>query len=218
MVGYSEQAKGSTATKIFEDAYKSPLSIVILVRGQSPRHTRVPMRPTPAASTAPPAHRPTITHTHPPTHTHTPQDDIERLLEYVAIGPRFSNLVLQVLLVLAKKQPPQGRKLLVIGTTSAGEVCGARVRESAACAGGTSARPPGALCSPGEAVGGTAPFQSHLNQPPPPPPQPPQVLDSMGLTAAFNVQLHVPALRPEEVASVLRQQEAFELADIPEVG
>lgn len=32
MVGYSEQAKVSAATKIFEDAYKSPLSIVILVR------------------------------------------------------------------------------------------------------------------------------------------------------------------------------------------
>jgi hypothetical protein len=31
MVGYAEPAKGSTATKIFEDAYKSPLSIVILV-------------------------------------------------------------------------------------------------------------------------------------------------------------------------------------------
>jgi len=30
-VGYMEQAKGSTITKMFEDAYKSPLSIVILV-------------------------------------------------------------------------------------------------------------------------------------------------------------------------------------------
>lgn len=120
MVGYAEAAKGSVATKIFEDAYKSPLSIVIL-------------------------------------------DDIERLLEYVAIGPRFSNLVLQVLLVLVKKQPPAGRKLLVIGTSSSGEV-----------------------------------------------------LESMGLSSAFNVQLHVPALRPEEVARVLRQQEAFELRDIPE--
>lgn len=45
-------------------------------------------------------------------------DDIERLLEYVAIGPRFSNGILQTLLVLLKKQPPKGRKLLVIGTTS----------------------------------------------------------------------------------------------------
>lgn len=39
----------------------------------------------------------------------------------------------------------------------------------------------------------------------------------MGLASAFNVQLHVPALRQEEVARVLRQQEAFELRDIPEV-
>ena len=45
-------------------------------------------------------------------------DDIERLLEYVAIGPRFSNAVLQTLLVLLKQPPPAGRKLLVIGTTS----------------------------------------------------------------------------------------------------
>ena len=49
-------------------------------------------------------------------------DDIERLLEYVAIGPRFSNAVLQTLLVLLKKQPPKGRKLLVLGTTSSGAV------------------------------------------------------------------------------------------------
>ena len=49
-------------------------------------------------------------------------DDIERLLEYVAIGPRFSNLVLQTLLVLLKRQPPPGRKLFVAGTTSLGLV------------------------------------------------------------------------------------------------
>ena len=42
-------------------------------------------------------------------------DDIERLLEFVAIGPRFSNTILQTLLVLTKKvrapastQPSQG--------------------------------------------------------------------------------------------------------------
>lgn len=34
-------------------------------------------------------------------------DDIERLLDYVPIGPRFSNLVLQALLVLLKKAPPK---------------------------------------------------------------------------------------------------------------
>jgi len=45
-------------------------------------------------------------------------DDIERLLDYVGIGPRFSNVVLQTLLVLLKKPPPKGRKLLILGTTS----------------------------------------------------------------------------------------------------
>ena len=46
-------------------------------------------------------------------------DDLERIIDYVPIGPRFSNTVLQTLLVLLKKIPPdEGRKLLVIGTTS----------------------------------------------------------------------------------------------------
>jgi len=46
-------------------------------------------------------------------------DDIERIIDYVAIGPRFSNVVLQTLLVLLKKIPPDyGRRLLIIGTTS----------------------------------------------------------------------------------------------------
>uniref|UniRef100_A0A674CD87 Vesicle-fusing ATPase n=1 Tax=Salmo trutta TaxID=8032 RepID=A0A674CD87_SALTR len=43
-------------------------------------------------------------------------------LYYVPIGPRFSNLVLQALLVLLKKPPPKGRKLLIIGTTSRKDV------------------------------------------------------------------------------------------------
>ena len=61
---------------MFEDAYKSPLSLIVL-------------------------------------------DDIERLLEFVHIGPRFSNQILQALVVLLKKKPPnENRKLLVIGTTS----------------------------------------------------------------------------------------------------
>lgn len=49
-------------------------------------------------------------------------DDIERLLDYVAIGPRFSNTVLQALLVLLKKKLRKGRKLTVIGTTSCRDV------------------------------------------------------------------------------------------------
>jgi len=75
LVGYSENAKCSKITKVFEDAYKSPLSCIVV-------------------------------------------DDIERLLDYVRIGPRFSNIVLQTLLVLLKKEPPKGRKLLILGTTS----------------------------------------------------------------------------------------------------
>jgi vesicle-fusing ATPase len=46
-------------------------------------------------------------------------DDLERIIEYVPIGPRFSNTVLQTLLILLKKVPPDdGRRLLVIATTS----------------------------------------------------------------------------------------------------
>ena len=79
MVGFSEAAKCAAIAKVFDDAYKSPLSVVVL-------------------------------------------DEIERLLEFVAIGPRFSNAVLQTLLVLLKKAPPAGRRLFVIGTTSVGSV------------------------------------------------------------------------------------------------
>ncbi|XP_067825200.1 vesicle-fusing ATPase isoform X1 [Heptranchias perlo] len=79
MIGFSETAKCQGIKKIFEDAYKSQLSCVVV-------------------------------------------DDIERLLDYVPIGPRFSNLVLQALLVLLKKSSPHGRKLLIIGTTSRKDV------------------------------------------------------------------------------------------------
>uniref|UniRef100_A0A1A8EZI1 Vesicle-fusing ATPase n=1 Tax=Nothobranchius korthausae TaxID=1143690 RepID=A0A1A8EZI1_9TELE len=79
MIGHSEIAKCQAIKKIFEDAYKSQLSCVVV-------------------------------------------DDIERLLDYVPIGPRFSNLVLQALLVLLKKPPPKSRKLLIIGTTSRKDV------------------------------------------------------------------------------------------------
>lgn len=50
-VGYSELAKVHAIVKVFEDAYKSNLSLVIL-------------------------------------------DDIERLIEFIHIGPRFSNTLL----------------------------------------------------------------------------------------------------------------------------
>ena len=75
-VGVSEHAKIHKIVKIFEDAYKSNLSLIIL-------------------------------------------DDIERLIEFIHIGPRFSNLLLQALLVLIKKNPSNlDRKLMIIGTTS----------------------------------------------------------------------------------------------------
>ena len=46
-------------------------------------------------------------------------DNIEKLIEYIRIGPRFSNLLLQTLSVYIKKLPPKaGRKMLIIGTTS----------------------------------------------------------------------------------------------------
>ncbi|KAI8928472.1 P-loop containing nucleoside triphosphate hydrolase protein [Entophlyctis helioformis] len=75
MVGFSETAKVNQINKIFSDAYKSPLSCIVI-------------------------------------------DSIERLLEWVAIGPRFSNAVLQTLLVLLKKPPPKNHKLLILATTS----------------------------------------------------------------------------------------------------
>ena len=46
-------------------------------------------------------------------------DNIERLIEYVSYGPRFSNHVLQALMILIKKIPErEDGKLLIIGTTS----------------------------------------------------------------------------------------------------
>ncbi|KAL2979282.1 hypothetical protein AAZX31_13G164100 [Glycine max] len=75
MIGLHESTKCAQIIKVFEDAYKSPLSVIIL-------------------------------------------DDIERLLEYVPIGSRFSNFISQTLLVLLKRLPPKGKKLMVIGTTS----------------------------------------------------------------------------------------------------
>ena len=46
-------------------------------------------------------------------------DNIEKLIEYIRIGPRFSNLLLQTISVYIKKLPPKkGKKMLIIGTTS----------------------------------------------------------------------------------------------------
>ncbi|KAL6939638.1 transport between ER and Golgi ATPase protein [Hanseniaspora osmophila] len=45
-------------------------------------------------------------------------DNIETLIDWVPIGPRFSNNILQVLKVYLKRKPPKDRKLLIISTTS----------------------------------------------------------------------------------------------------
>eukprot|EP00760_Papus_ankaliazontas_P038140 PhM_4_TR8881/c0_g1_i1/m.100896/K06027/NSF, SEC18; vesicle-fusing ATPase len=78
-VGYMELSKCNAIRQAFQDADRSPFSVVIV-------------------------------------------DDIERLIEYVELGARFSNAVLQTLLVMIKRQPPPGKKLLVIGTTSKPEL------------------------------------------------------------------------------------------------
>ena len=79
MVGFTESAKCATIRKIFDDAYRSMMSCILV-------------------------------------------DNVERLLDYGPIGPRYSNLTLQALLVLLKKNPPKGRRLLIICTTSRREV------------------------------------------------------------------------------------------------
>lgn len=45
-------------------------------------------------------------------------DDIERVIEYSPVGPRYSNTVLQTLLILLRKVPASNSRLLVIATTS----------------------------------------------------------------------------------------------------
>ena len=75
-VGQPDFSKINQIVKIFDDAYKSEMSLIIL-------------------------------------------DDIERLIEFIHIGPRFSNALLQALMVLIKKKPPKAqRKLMIVGTTS----------------------------------------------------------------------------------------------------
>jgi vesicle-fusing ATPase len=118
LLGYPSNRKCDMITRVFEDAHKSPRSIVIL-------------------------------------------DGLERLLEYVPIGPRFNNEVLQTLLVLLKKVPPKQRKLLVFASTSSLDI-----------------------------------------------------LDSMGLAAAFSVTVRVPTLGTEEICEVFKQVGCFVASDI----
>jgi vesicle-fusing ATPase len=74
-VGLYEHQKCAAIKQVFEDAWKTPRSCIVL-------------------------------------------DDIERLLDYVSLGPHFSNAVLQTLLVLVKKAPPKpDHKIFIIATT-----------------------------------------------------------------------------------------------------
>jgi len=75
MVGFSEMQKVQQLDKTFRDAYKSPLSVIVI-------------------------------------------DNIEMLVDWVPIGPRFSNTVLVALKVLLAKQPPKDRRLLIFATTT----------------------------------------------------------------------------------------------------
>lgn len=75
MIGMSESQKCNAINRVFENSYRSRLSLIIV-------------------------------------------DALERLLEYVPVGPRFSNAVLQTLLVLLKRAPPPNHRLLIISTTS----------------------------------------------------------------------------------------------------
>lgn len=45
-------------------------------------------------------------------------DDLERLMEYMTVGPRFSTTILQTLIVLLSTPPPVGHKMFIIATTS----------------------------------------------------------------------------------------------------
>ena len=75
MVGFSDMQKVQQLDKTFRDAYKSPLSVIVI-------------------------------------------DNIEMLLDWVAIGPRFSNTVLVALKVLLGKQPPKVSEMQIMGLCS----------------------------------------------------------------------------------------------------
>merc|ERR1711871_1337968 len=45
-------------------------------------------------------------------------DDIERILEFTPVGMRFSNAILQTLIVLLRKPPPDGKRLMIVATTA----------------------------------------------------------------------------------------------------
>jgi len=76
LIGMGDIQKSIKIRKVFQDAAKSPFSVILL-------------------------------------------DDLERIIEYSPVGMRFSNMILQTLLVMLKKAPSKGSSLLVVATTSA---------------------------------------------------------------------------------------------------
>jgi vesicle-fusing ATPase len=45
-------------------------------------------------------------------------DDIERIIQFTPVGQRFSNVILQTLLILLKKAPPSSTRLMIVATTA----------------------------------------------------------------------------------------------------
>ena len=75
-LGMTELSKTARIAQIFEDAYKSPLSCIVI-------------------------------------------DSLENLIEYIPVGPRFSNATLQTFIAFCSQPPPHAdRKLLVFATTN----------------------------------------------------------------------------------------------------
>jgi len=75
MIGFTEVAKCAAIKKVFDDAAKSPMSVVIV-------------------------------------------DNIEGLIEYNPVGPRFSNYMVTAIKDLISQPLPAGRRMLVLATTS----------------------------------------------------------------------------------------------------
>ncbi|GIZ49092.1 hypothetical protein CKM354_001213200 [Cercospora kikuchii] len=75
MVGMNEIQKIQHLSKVFTDAYKSPLNVLVL-------------------------------------------DNIELMVDWVPVGPRFSSAVLAALKGLMDNRPPKNRPLLILATTS----------------------------------------------------------------------------------------------------
>lgn len=75
LIGFSEAARVDTIKKLFLDAYKSPLSLIVI-------------------------------------------DDLEELIEYVGVGPRFNLAILQTLKTFLSRSPSKGHRLVILVTSS----------------------------------------------------------------------------------------------------